>query len=48
MTKRVEEKNWSLDLDISKKNFSLKNRMLHFIEKKTGRRLFSFTNYKII
>lgn len=48
MTKRVEEKNWSLDLDISKKNFSFKNRMLHFIEKKTGRRLFSFTNYKII
>ena len=48
MKKRVEEKNWSLDLDISKKNFSLKNRMLHFIEKKTGRRLFSFTNYKII
>jgi hypothetical protein len=48
MTKRAQEKNWTLDLDISKKNFSFKNRMLHFIEKKTGRRLFSFTNYKII
>jgi hypothetical protein len=48
MKQRVQEKNWSLDLDISKKNFSFKNRMLYFIEKKTGWRLFSFTNYKII
>ena len=41
MKKRVEEKNWSLDLDISKKNFSFKNRMLHFIEEKTGTLAFS-------
>lgn len=48
MQKRIEEKNWSLTLDISKKNFSFKYRLLYFIEKKTGSRLFSFKNYKII
>lgn len=48
MEKRIKEKNWSLTLDISKKKFSMKNRFLYFIEKKTGLRLFSFKNYKII
>jgi hypothetical protein len=48
MQKRIHEKNWNLTLDISQKKFSFKNRILYFIEKKTGRRLFSFKNYKII
>jgi hypothetical protein len=48
MQKRIKEKNWTLTLDISQKKFSFKNRILHFIEKKTGRRLFSFRNYRII
>jgi hypothetical protein len=48
MQKRINEKNWNLTLDISKKKFSFKNRVHYFIEKKTGLRLFSFKNYKII
>ena len=45
---RIKEKNWHYELDISKKRFSFKNRLLYYFEKLTGVRLFSFTNYKII
>ena len=48
MQERVKKQNWKLDLDIRKKRFSFKDRLLHFIEKKTGRRLFTFKNYRII
>jgi len=48
MEKRIAEKNWSLELDISKKKFSFKNRLLYFFEKATGIRLFSFKNYKLL
>ncbi len=48
MHKRIEEKNWNINLDISKKKFSFKERLLYWIEKKTGKRLFEFRNYKII
>jgi len=48
MNNRIQRKNWQLDLDVNKKKLSLKNKMLHWYEKKTGKRLFSFTNYRII
>jgi len=48
MKKRIEEKNWHVDLDITKKKLSLKNRLLYGYEKLTGKRLFEFRNYKII
>jgi hypothetical protein len=48
MKKRIEEKNWNVDLDISKKKFSLKEKLLYWYEKKTGKRLFDFRNYRII
>lgn len=48
MQERIGKKNWEIELDIGKKKFSLKDRLLYWIEKKTGRRLFSFRNYKII
>ena len=48
MQKRLANKTWNVELDIQKKNFSLKNRLLYWIEKKTGKRLFSFRNYKIV
>ena len=48
MKKRIEEKNWNVDLDISKKKFSFKERLLYWYEKKTGKRLFDFKNYRII
>ena len=46
--KRIAEKNWHLELDISKKHFSFKNKLLYYLEKWTGVRLFNFKNYKII
>jgi len=48
MKKRIEEKNWNIKLDISKKKFSFKEKLLYWYEKKTGKRLFDFRNYKII
>ncbi|MBI3719806.1 MAG: glycosyltransferase family 2 protein [Sphingobacteriales bacterium] len=47
MENRIKN-HFKLDLDITKKNFSFKNRMLYWFEKKTGKRLFSFRNYRII
>jgi hypothetical protein len=48
MKKRISEKNWSIHLDISKKKLPTKEKILYWIEKKTGKRLFDFKNYKII
>jgi hypothetical protein len=48
MKDRIHRKNWNLQLDTSKKNFSFKNRVLYWIEKLTGRRLFTYANYRII
>jgi hypothetical protein len=48
MHSRIAKRNWDLMLDIHKKKFSLKDRILYFIEKKTGKRLFTFRNYKIV
>ena len=48
MKKRIAEKNWSVHLDISKKKLPPKEKILYWIEKKTGKRLFDFKNYKII
>src|ERR1700722_6288531 len=48
MKKRIREKNWDVALDISKKKFSFKEKLLYWYEKKTGKRLFDFRNYKII
>ena len=45
---RISEKNWHVDFDISKKKFSLKDRLLYWVEKKIGKRLFDFHNYRII
>ena len=48
MQKRIAEQNWSANLDPSRKNFSPKDRVLYWIEKRTGKRLFDYRNYKII
>ena len=48
MHDRIRRKNWNLQLDTSRKNFSLKNKVLYWIEKATGKRLFTYSNYKII
>ena len=48
MTARIKRKNWDVQLDTSRKNFSLKNRFLYLIEKLTGKRLFTYKNYQLI
>ena len=48
MQKRVTGQNWNIELDTGRKQFSLKEKLLYWIEKKTGKRLFEFRNYKII
>lgn len=45
---RIGKKNWSFSCDPSRKNFSLKGRILHFIEKHTGIRIGEYRNYKVI
>jgi len=48
MQKRIANKNWEVNFNIEQKKFSFKNRLLYWIEKKTGKRLFEFRNYKIL
>ncbi len=48
MQKRIASKNWQVELDINKKKFTFKNKILFWIEKKTGKRLFDFRNYRKI
>lgn len=48
MQERIQQHNWELNFDITKKKFSLKDKLLYLIEKKTGKRLFSFKNYIIL
>lgn len=48
MYQRVKEKNWQVELDVNQKKFSLKEKLLYWFEKNTGKRLFDFRNYRII
>ena len=48
MHKRIAEKNWHIDLDTSQTRFSFKDKLLHKLEKLTGKRFFGYKNYRII
>ena len=48
MQKRIAEKNWTANIDTTKKRFSFKDSKLYRIEKLTGKRLFDYKNYKLI
>lgn len=49
MQERIIQRNWQFDYDISRKNFkNLKGRILYWIEKTFGVRLFDYKNYKSI
>jgi hypothetical protein len=48
MQKRISEKNWELNIDITQKRFTLKKWLLYLLEKYTGIRPFTFRNYKLI
>ena len=43
---RISKVNWKFDYDISKKNFTFKNRILYWIEKLTGIRVGEYRNYE--
>jgi hypothetical protein len=48
LQQRIDRQNWQLELDISKRNLSFKDKLLYAFEKLTGIRLFDFRNYKRI
>ncbi|MBY0481059.1 MAG: glycosyltransferase family 2 protein [Chitinophagaceae bacterium] len=48
MQQRIANKNFLVELDIQKKRFSLKEKILYRFEKMTGKRLFDYKNYRIL
>lgn len=48
MEERLKRMHWNFEYDLSKKKFDFKNRLLYFIERFTGKRLFEYKNYKEI
>jgi hypothetical protein len=48
MEERIKNKNFHIELDIQKKKFSFKDKLLYRFEKMTGIRLFDFKNYRIL
>lgn len=48
MQDRIKQKNWNVELDVSKKKFGLKDRFLYYFEKLTGIRPFDFKNYRLL
>lgn len=48
MQERINKLNWKFDFDPTKKNFGMKTKILHWIEKKSGWRIGEYRNYKII
>jgi hypothetical protein len=48
MNERIKRLNWKVELDPTKKIFSLKDKLLYYFEKATGLRLFDFRNYKLL
>lgn len=48
MQKRISEKNWHVEIDVTRKRFTFKKWVMYILEKITGKRLFSFRNYEII
>jgi hypothetical protein len=48
MRKRIQRLNWQVDVDVSKVRMKPKYRLLHFIEKIFGVRLFEYRNYQLL
>jgi hypothetical protein len=48
MQERIKNRDWEFTFDTGKNNLSFRERLLHFIEKLTGKRPFEYRNYKII
>lgn len=45
MQERIARKNWHFEYDASKSRMKFKHRVLHWLEKVTGKRLFEYKNY---
>lgn len=48
MHDRIARQNWRVELDISQKKFSFKEKLLYHFEKITGIRPFDFRNYRLL
>lgn len=48
MNHRIKNVNWTIQLETGKKNLRFKDRILYFIEKITGHRLFEYKNYSLL
>lgn len=48
MQNRISNQSWEFQYDIKQKKLSFKNKVLYWIEKVTGKRLFVYKNYQII
>lgn len=48
MIDRIQRLNWQVNVDLSKVRMKPKYRLLHFIEKNFGVRLFEYRNYKVL
>lgn len=48
MKERIERLNWHVEVDLKRLKMKPKYRLLHFIEKKFGLRLFEYRNYRIL
>ncbi|MEI8112405.1 MAG: hypothetical protein WCI54_02180, partial [Bacteroidia bacterium] len=47
MKERIEAKNWQINIDSTKIKMKLKYKLLYYIEKYLGVRLFEYRNYTI-
>jgi coenzyme F420-reducing hydrogenase delta subunit len=48
LSDRIRRQDWHIDFDLSKKKFKIKDWLLYWFEKTTGKRLFEFRNYKLL
>ena len=48
MKERINRLNWHVEVDLSKTRMKLKYRILHWIERMFGKRLFEYRNYKLL
>lgn len=48
MHERIARQDWKVEMDLSQKKFDLKDRLLYWFEKKTGKRLFEFRNFRLL
>ncbi|MBK7964382.1 MAG: glycosyltransferase family 2 protein [Bacteroidetes bacterium] len=48
MSERIKNMDWVFYFDTRRNKLSFKNKILHFVERQTGKRLFEYRNYRVI